>query len=233
MSNFEFTLTRFAFPKDLENNKANFRFVVDLRFTKETKEKEEEEFATEKTVMPGLDTFWECDKGKSERSNYVRANTKQNEPAAFDEERIKQWDPLIFRVKGKSVHSIRFEVFDVNRKNAWDTIGDVLNQIFKNTLGAAISKMKGEIPENMPLSFSKSLGGAADELESFLLKKLANANAEALLFRGSTPLQDLDEGEGKFNIKGRGTEGDYCIEFELTADGKKKKPKKPTAEGST
>ena len=29
---YEFTLTDFLFPADLPNNKANFRFVVDLRF---------------------------------------------------------------------------------------------------------------------------------------------------------------------------------------------------------
>ena len=209
MPTFEFNLTGFTFPANLGDDKANFRFAVNLRFTNE-----EGQFATEKTIMPGLDTFWECAKNKKEKSNYVRAtNTNGEESPAFDETRIKQWDPLIFRVNGKEVHSIRFEVFDVNRKNIWDTIGDTLKEILKNTLGAAISKMKGEIPEQMPLSLSKSLGGAADELESFLLKKLANADAEHLLFRGSTKL----EGPKEYNVSGPGTKGKYQIKFELAS----------------
>lgn len=210
---FELNLTEFHFPKELDNDKANFRFIVDLRFTNE-----EGQFTTEQAVMPGLDTFWECHLGRDQNPNYVRGDdvTLDGESyGQFNMETINQWDPLILLVKGKSVHSIRFEVFDVKRKNAWDTLVDTLKEILKNTIGAAIGEMKGEIPEKMPLSLSESLGGAADELEFFLLKKLANAKAEDLLFRGSTKLEGLN-GEDPRLVQGRGTKGTYKIGFSLT-----------------
>ena len=63
MSVYEITLTGFKFPKNLDNDKANFRFVVDLRFVND-----ESRFTTEHAVMPSLDTFWECDQGGARAS---------------------------------------------------------------------------------------------------------------------------------------------------------------------
>ena len=64
---FEFTLAEFTFPAKLPNDKANFRFVVDLRFIDD-----KGRFTTEHAVMPSLDTFWECDTRRADRPNYVR-----------------------------------------------------------------------------------------------------------------------------------------------------------------
>ena len=225
MSNFEFTLTRFTFPKDLANDKANFRFVVDLRFTND-----EGQFTTEHAVMPSLDTFWECSTGKDEKPNYVRLekteNGKDTAHNQFDMEKIDDWDRLILIVKGKDLHSIQFKVIDVDRKDAWDTVKKFLGGIIK----AVIGEIKGVLQENLRSLVSGPLGGAADDLNSFLLKKLAGGND--VLFRGSTPLKEVARGKEKFNIKGRGTAGNYCIEFELTKDGQKQKPKIPKTEGS-
>ena len=46
---FELVLTEFLFPKALPNDKANFRFIVDLRFINE-----KGQFITEHAVMPSL-----------------------------------------------------------------------------------------------------------------------------------------------------------------------------------
>ena len=182
--------------------------------------------------MPSLDTFWECATKKDEKPNYVRfeetINGNRTVRNQFNMDKIDDWDKLILHVKGESVHSIQFKVIDVNRRDAWDKVKDFLGGIIE----AVIGKIKGVIPKDSPLPLSGSLGGAADDLNSFLLKKLAGGND--VLFRGSTPLKDLEdaEGEGKFNINRRGTDGNYCIEFELTKDGQKQKQKSPTAKGS-
>ena len=182
---FEFTLTGFKFPKNLDNDKANFRFVVDLRFIND-----ESRFTTEHAVMPSLDTFWECDQGGEGKPNYVRGedagdygqfNMNDNGP-------IDEWDRLILHVKGKSVHSIQFKVIDVNRRDAWDKVKDFLGGIIE----AVIGQIKDVIPQDLPLSLPGSLGGAADDLHSFLLKKLAGG--DNVLFRGSAPLKALEDG---------------------------------------
>ena len=216
MSRFELTLTQFTFPKDLPNNRANFRFVVDLRFIDD-----KDRFTTEHAVMPSLDTFWECDTGKNDAPNYVRKHDDNDDPLPRfdfegDEKRIDEWDRLILLVKGKTVHSIQFKVFDVDRKDAWDTVKNFLGGMFEAFFG----KIKGIIPGNLPLSLPESLGGAADDLQSFLLKKLAGG--DKVLFRGSHKFTDAGLADGdpkKLEIKGQGTgkktRGDYEIGFSL------------------
>ena len=204
------------------NNKANFRFVVDLRFIKD-----KSQFATEHAVMPSLDTFWECDMGKKNKPNYVRGKDA-GDYGQFDMNDngpIDEWDRLILHVKGKSVHSIQFKVIDVNREDAWDKVKSFLGGIIE----AVIGKIKGVIPTaGISASLlSESLGGAADDIQSFLLKKLAGG--DKVLFRGSAKLQAPEsgktavftvpekpkDGEPK-NLRARGTEGNYQIVFTLT-----------------
>ena len=80
-------------------------------------------------------------------------------------------------------------------------------------------KIKGVIPKDLPVSLPGSLGGAADDLQSFLLKKLAGG--DDVLFRGSAKLiAPGDEKEKGFtipsgNCSGCGTGGDYWIGFKL------------------
>ena len=82
----EITLDEFIFPKDLPDKRANFRFVIDLRY-KDAKGK----FAAETVVMPGLDTWWECDKKKTKKPNYVRHAAH----AMFNMNLIDDWDKLV------------------------------------------------------------------------------------------------------------------------------------------
>jgi hypothetical protein len=217
MSVFELKLTKFLFPKELSNNRANFRFVVDLRLIND-----KGQFATEHAVMPSLDTFWECDTSRDKKPNYVRGNDENNY-GQFNMAAIDEWDRLILRVKGKRVHSIQFKVIDVNRKDAWDKVKNFLGGIVE----AVIGKIKGVIPtESLPASLlSESFGSSADDVQSFLLKKLAGG--EDILFRGSATLKAPDENaETEFTVPepnnggpnpwARGTEGDYKITFDLT-----------------
>lgn len=221
MAIFELTLTGFQFPKELPNNRANFRFVVDLRFIND-----KDRFTTEHAVMPSLDTFWECDTEKKDAPNYVRKHdVDQKALPRFDfegdENKIDPWDRLILMLKGKSLHSIQFKVFDVDRKDAWDKVKNFLGGMVEAFFG----RIKGIIPGNLPLSLSESMGGAADDVQSFLLKKLAGG--DKVLFRGSRKFTDKDlkdliaDGDPKkFKIRGHGTgkktKGDYKIGFSLS-----------------
>ncbi len=212
---YEFTLTDFLFPADLPNNKANFRFVVDLRFINHRSQ-----FATEHAVMPSLDTFWECDTERESKPNFVRDAGEEalrigEGPAVrcgrFEMAAIDDWDKLILLVRGRKIHSIQFKVFDVDRRDAWDKIKDFLGGIVE----AVIGRVRGTIPENLPLQLPESLGGAVDDLQSFLLKKIAGG--DAVLFRGSTLLSELADGEStRLAVHGRGTRGTYMIGFSLT-----------------
>ena len=227
----ELTLTRFQFPKDLEDGKANFRFVVDLRYVGD-----KGKFLTEQAVMPSLDTFWECDRGRSDKPNYVRkldpawlgdSEGNEDDPKyvnEFEMDAIDPWDRLILRVNGQSLHSIQFKVFDVDRKDGWDKVKGFIGGVIGNILG----KAKAAIPE-LPLGFGESLGGATDDVKSSLLKKLSGG--DKLLFRGSArfPFEQpngdqpprswkgawhwQEPGNGCCRIKGRGTAGLYEIGF--------------------
>ena len=56
---YELRLNGFQFPENLDDDKANFRFIVDLRYTRNGNQ-----YPTERIVMPGMDTYWECDPRK-------------------------------------------------------------------------------------------------------------------------------------------------------------------------
>ena len=215
MPYFEFKLEEFKFPKDLPGGNANFRFYVDLRFIND-----DNKCTTEQAVMPGPDTFWECDQDEKDERNYVRDDTDSK----FDQNRLQEWDKLILLVKGQFFHSILFTVYDVDRKDVWDKVQNFGMKV----LEAGIGKIKTAIPGNLPLSLPDSLGGAVDDLQSFMLKKIAGG--DNILFRGSTgfrPDEKYPEKDPKFEslqnghsesfpIKGHGKEGEYEITFSVT-----------------
>ena len=200
MSVFQIALTGFEFPSELDDSKANFRFVVDLRFINE-----KDQFIAEHAVMPSLDTFWECDTGKSDKPNYVRKVENGQDRNEFDMDKIDAWDRLVLIVKANQVHSIQFKVFDVNREDAWDKIKNFLKGVVEVLFG----KVRGLVSSSLPAFLGDSLGGATDDVQSFLLKKLAGG--DKVLFRGSKALS-----EGDNDISGEGTKGWYRIDFRLS-----------------
>ena len=176
MSYFELTLHAFSFPRKLPDKSANFRFVADLRFVGEN-----DRLVTVQAVMPGLDTFWECDTNRSKSPNYVRkdASLRKDASPGFDMKKVDDWDKLIFCVKASKLHSIQFKVFDVDRKDAWDMVKRFLGGIVRSVIGRGVSN----IPKDLPTSLLGSLGAAAADVQSFLLNKLAGGRK--LLFKGS------------------------------------------------
>lgn len=115
-------------------------------------------------------------------------------------------------MKGRSLHSIQFKVIDVDRKDAWDTIKSFLGGIVEALLG----KATGAVAQGLPGPITESLGTAAGDLQSFLLKKLAGG--DKVLFKGSALLHELtgtNDGPDEKEIKGRGSRGEYQIGFSV------------------
>ena len=182
---FELKLTQFLFPKDLPNKKANFRFVVELRFTKE-----KDRPASESTVMPSLNTFWECDTGAKDKSNYVR----KGDDSQFDMDAITGMGSAYFpRERRKVFQAIRFTVIDVNRKDAWD----IVKPFLKGVTGV--------------------VGGLVEKVSSLVLENIASSKNSDTLFQDETNL-DLPKNENSknFTITGEGKKGAYQIGFSLT-----------------
>jgi len=203
VSVYELRLTSFNFPSALPNDKANFRIVAEVRYVTG-----DGAFTTDHVVMPGLDTFWECATDKSAEPNYVRADAA----ASIDMVKVDSWDALILMFKAKAVHSLKLTVFDVNRRDAWDTIKDHLGPV----LDAVLSKATAALPAVGPLTLVKStLGDASADVESYLLKKLAGSG-DKVLFKGSAQLHaPAAPAPLVQTIAGQGSLGRYSIEVTL------------------
>lgn len=192
MTTYRLTLEGFSFPQDLSRNRSNFRFLVDLRYLDQKRN-----FQTSHAVMPSLDTFWECDPRRDEKPNYVRAGSG----AEFDMSRVDCWDRLIHMVTCERLLAIQFKVFDVNRPDAWDRMKSFAGGV----AGALVGRVRRELPQGG--MFARPMGGAADDLESFLLFKLAGGG-DRLLFRGSKAISESSE---TLCVSGTGSEGQYCV----------------------
>lgn len=191
MATFDLNLSGFKFPKDLDKDHSNFRIVVDLRYAAV-----DGTLMTAQAVLPGLDSFWECDRTKNQAINYVRGKDEGNW-GCIDMQRVDPWDKLIFLLPATRLHSIQFKVFDVDRTDGWDKI--------KNALTSITSALFEESKKIVPGIF----GGATDDVKSFLLKKWAGG--DSILFKGSFLFGD--DPKGTHRITGR-----YEIQF--TVDGK-------------
>lgn len=221
MSYFELRLEEFLFPKKLDGGQANFRFIIDLRFINENGE-----HTTEQAIMPGPDTFWECDTSEQEKSNYIRDSQDEDlvidsntyKCSQFNKEDLHEWDRLILLVKGESLHSILFTVYDVDRKDIWDKVQKIGERVFDAVLTKIGKKIADAIPEDASSYLPDSLGSADDDLRSFLLKKIAGN--DDILFRRSIKLEvptaeNPNENSKKFTIQGRGIQGIYQIVFSV------------------
>ncbi len=196
---FELTLGDFAFPRTLADSRANFRLIVDVRLVNRTGN-----FATAHTVLPGLDTFWECDKDRVNEPNFVRGPDEGREFATVDMTRIDEWERLILLVKAERIHSVQVVVFDVNREDVWNRLKDVAGHAVGAVLGSSrvlTRKLPGPIEEYLE---PNALGTAAEDVESHLLKRLANG--DRILYRGAAMAQT-----GTLEMQGRGTGGRYRV----------------------
>lgn len=206
VQDYELRLTGFQFPGALPADKANFRFVIDIRYIDA-----DGGFTTAHVVMPGLDTFWECAPDKSSAPNYVRAG----KDPAFDMTAIDHWDSLILLFHATCVHSINISVFDVNRRDAWDAIKDNIGPL----IGAALGKAQTALPALGPVgaAIGDRLGDAAEDVKSYALKRLAGGGDKVLFKRSSELVAPVPpQTSVPVSIAGRGSEGDYRVIVSLS-----------------
>lgn len=192
MAKFELNLERFWFPGALADNRSNFRFVVDVRMVRGGK------FATDTSVLPGFDTWWECDQKKRDHPNYVRADGN-----TFDMSRIDGWQRLVLLTNADSLHSVQVKVFDVDRPDAWDAFRDAFGQIAQTVIGRVPRAL------DLPQLAAEGFGAIEEELRSTIVKRLAGG--DRLLFRGSAPLAE----PGIVEIGGPGVSGKYAVHLRL------------------
>jgi len=208
---FQIRLAKFAFPTNLEDSKANFRFVFDIRY-----QGADGAFATEHAVLPSLDTYWECDTHKRENPNYVRGgNSDFQGPegmltlATFDMMKIDEWDRLILRINAQAIHSLQFKAFDVNRDDFWNGFKEAVGQVIQALLGKAKGLIAG-LPGPVPAVAAGALGTAADDVVSHLLKRLSNV--DELLTRGSVQINEAGQA---YPVVTQGTGGRYRMEVDV------------------
>ena len=180
MPTFELNLTGFKFPRNLDKDYANFRFVVDMRYAAP-----DGTLMTAQAVLPGLDTFWECDPTRAREPNYVRGKD-EGDYGIIDMQRVDPWDKLIWMLPASKLHSIQFKVFDVNRTDGWDKIK------------TALSSMTAALFEDAKRFVPGVFGGAIDDVKSFLLKKLAGGG-DKVLFKGSLLFHEMMTGSHKIS----------------------------------
>ena len=199
----QLVLASFSFPTGLDNGKANFRFVVDVRYIDGKGNP-----ATHHAVMPSPDTYWECDKRKEKSPNYVRANNGSE----FDMSstgNIDSWDRLVFLGRAQIIHSVQVKVFDVDRPDIWDKIQNALGSLIEALFG----KAKSVVPKGEEGSYQSSVTGVfgsfVDDVSSSILKRLSNG--EDVLFRGSWSSAGDPEPPITLTISGKGTSGPYKV----------------------
>jgi len=205
MAIFEISLADFVFPQGLNEARSTFRFLVNLRYTTV-----DDKFDTLKAVLPGLDSYWECEKAHNGRHSYVRDGNKPK----FDMTKIDDWDKLIFRLEAKELHSIQVKVIDIEKTGGWlDKLKDYVGQIIQAYLGTAKGIATGALPK--PVANLKGvLGNAVDDVDSLILAKLAGMKGqEFLLFKKSLNNFPAAPG-GQLFVNGQGEQGQY----EMTLD---------------
>ncbi len=201
MAIFEISLADFSFPKDLSNSRSTFRFLVSLRYSTV-----DDKFDTLQAVLPGLDSYWECEKEHKGKHNYVRHSTD----ARFDMTKIDEWDKLMFRVKAKELHSLQVKVIDIEKTGGWlDKLKDYVGQIIQAYLGTAKAAATAALPG--PVANLKDvLGNAVDDVDSLILAKLAGMKGqEFLLFKKSVTA--FPAAAGQISVAGAGEQGAYTI----------------------
>lgn len=198
ISTYELSLTGFRFPSALPDKRCNFRFVADVRYVNGRGD-----FDTAHAVLPDLERWWECDPDRRAEPSYVRG-ADAGEFGTFDMTSIDAWDRLVILVRGDGIHSVQFKVFDIDRPDFFDRVGSALGDV----VGAVLGRGRADLDDTTGV-FAGALGGAAADVESALLARLAGA--ERMLFRGSAQLAE----PGEYVVSGLGEKGEYVIRCEL------------------
>lgn len=208
MPTFELTLESFEFPESLDDARSTFRFLVDFRYVDA-----DGAYTAAHAVLPGLDTYWECEKGHKDRPNFVRPDDLS---ARFDMEKIDVWDRLVIRLRAADIHSLQVKVIDIEKGGGLlDKIKEYATPLIQGFLAAAQPGI-AKFTESAPAFAQGALGAAVSDVEALALAKLAGMRGEEfLLFKRGKRREDMPPAGGKFSIEGRGFKGTYKVGLNL------------------
>lgn len=189
-------ITRFRFPDDLDDDKANFRLQVTLRYRDH-----DGEYGIHTVVLPGFNLYWECSKEKN-KENKVKPDfhlvRKENEQGVYepevDFEKAGAWGKL-FRLKAEELYELRVSVFDVDRQGWLDKLGGVFSDVINNVV------------KTVP-TMSGILKPIVDETAATIGQKISNDDDRILVVH-SSECDRNDDGSGHWNIEYE----DYELEF--------------------
>ena len=128
-ANYELALGAFRFPRELPGKRANFRMVAEVRYVSSRGEHD-----THHAVLPDLERLWECDPDRPEDPQFARVE-EDGSFASLDMTRVDEWDRLVMLVRADAVHSVQVKVFDIDRPNFFDRLGDALGDVVRSILG--------------------------------------------------------------------------------------------------
>jgi hypothetical protein len=209
MPNFELTVEKFDFPDSLPEARSTFRFLVDIRYIDP-----KGEFATAHAVLPGLDSYWECEKEHKGEASYVR----DDNASQIDMGKIDEWDKLIVMLQAKELHSLQIRVFDIEKSGGFlDKLKEYSGMVVEALIGKAVTAAKDAVPG--PPDFLKgAFGTATHDVEAFALAQLAGIRGQdSLLFKKSKNKDEL--ATGNVSLKGAGTKGEYEVGVKITKTG--------------
>lgn len=197
-------LKGFAFPEKLPGGRANFRIVFDVRYW--VVDGKKAALATATSINPGIDTYWECDPDRRGSPNYRR----KGDSAEIDMATLDAWDLAVITLDTPLIHSVRAKVFDVDREDLWDKVRDIAGDLVSVVAGVGRTAAVAAVPS----AVGKVTGDAADELTSYLVKKLAGGN-DKVLFQGSAGPKGKDITISGSGTDGKGGQGTYTIVLEI------------------
>jgi len=209
MPNFELTFDKFDFPDTLPEARSTFRFLVDIRYIDP-----KGEFATAHAVLPGLDSYWECEKEHKGEASYVRDDNSSQ----IDMNKVDEWDKLIVMLQAKELHSLQIRVFDIEKSGGFlDKLKEYSGMVVEALIGKAVTAAKDAVPG--PPDFVKgAFGTATHDVEAFALAQLAGIRGQdSLLFKKSKNKGELTA--QSVILRGEGTKGLYEVGIKIKKDG--------------
>lgn len=194
---FTIEITKFEFPEDLDDDKANFRLQVDLRHRTP-----DGDLRLKTVILPGLELYWECDKGKNEENvldpAYMLARRKGKngwEPAVHLA-RLGPWGRR-FRVDATELFELRVTVFDVARLGWLGKLGEAIGGALKAVVAG-------------PLAIAGLMESLVDEASAAAGRKMAGGDDKVLMTQSAefTP-NHAGDGGGSWLLR----YGYYVLEF--------------------
>jgi len=202
MAKVEVALANFHFPTDLHPDKANFRFVVEIRYFTER-----DKPASEAKTLPGIDTYYECDWRKATDSRYVGPSDglpdKPGDYGEFASERLNPHESS-FLLATSHLRTLCVTVYDVDRKDFWDTVLEKLAGIAETLLG--------RVSEVLPTSI-----GLSDDVKAAIARKIAGPG-DRIIGTAAETFDAMPDGAVSlsFECHREDYEGDYQLGFEVS-----------------